>query len=269
VSTTPLPITGRTQVLAILGDPVTRARAPGLVNATLAMRGIDAVMVALPVSRDHLASVIGALRVVHTFRGAVVTMPHKSAIVPLLDQMTVEARQIGACNVFRRESDGKLVGTMLDGEGFVAGLRSAGHDVPGKRVLLVGAGGAAAAIAFAMGKHGAAAVTIHNRTTAKAESLATRVRATWPTLEVVVGDPTPAAHDVIVNATSLGMQAGSALPLDLSTARPGTLAADIVISDEPTPFLAAAARRGCLTHPGLPMLAAQIELMVTFITSRD
>jgi len=92
--------------------------------------------------------------------GAFVSMPHKAAIVPLLDELTPEARLVGAVNVVRRAADGRLIGTVLDSEGFVAGLRSAGHEVAGASYLLMGAGGAAAAIAFALAAHGCASLTI-------------------------------------------------------------------------------------------------------------
>lgn len=261
------PLTGRTRLLAILADPVAQARAPELVNAALAARGVDAVLVPLHVRADALARVVGALRATQNFLGGVVSMPHKSALLGLLDDATVEARQIGACNVFRREPDGRLAGTMLDGEGFVAGLRGAGHEPAGKRVFLAGAGGAASAIAFAMGRYGASALTIHNRTPAKAMALVARVRSAWPDLAATVGGPAPAGHDLVVNATSLGMRSGDALPVDVTALRPGAVAADIVISPEATPFLEEAGRRGCRIHPGLPMLAAQIELMLDFIVA--
>lgn len=258
-------ITGRTDVLAILGDPLAQARAPGLVNASLAARGRDAVLVPLRVARGTLAPVVAGLRAVENFRGAVVTMPHKAAVAELLDDVSVEARQLGACNVLRREAGGRLAGAMLDGEGFTAALRRAGYDVRGKRVFLAGAGGAAAAIAFAMGKHGASTLTIHNRTAARADALATRVGAAHPGLAVRVGGPRPADCDLVVNATALGMRPDDPLPLDPAGLGPGTTAAEVVIRDEPTPFLAAAAARGCAVHHGLPMLAEQIELLVDFM----
>ena len=257
-------ITGRTALLAIVADPVAQARAPVLVNRALAERGVDAVLVPLHVGSDGLAALLHALRGVRNFAGGLFSMPHKTALVALLDDVAPEARRVGACNVVRREPDGRLVGTMYDGEGFVAGLRGAGHDVRGRRVLLAGAGGAAAAIAFALGKHGAAALTIHNRTAATAESLAARVRGAWPALRVALGSD-KRGHDVVVNATSLGMRPGDPLPLDVAGLGPEMLAADVVISSTPTPFLAAAAARGATVHHGEPMLAAQIELILDFM----
>jgi shikimate dehydrogenase len=158
---------------------------------------------------------------------------------------------------------------MLDGEGFVAGLRAAGHEVRGRRVFLAGAGGAAAGIAFALGKHGAAALTIHNRTSARADDLVARVQAAWPRLAVARGGPSPAGHDLVVNATSLGMRPDDDLPLDPGGLAPGMLAAEAVISSAPTPFLAAAAGHGARVHPGLRMLEAQIELLIDFMLRRQ
>lgn len=258
-------ITGATRFLVILGDPIAQARAPQLVNAALTARGHDAVMIPVHVAADGLARVVDGLRAAQSFAGGVVTMPHKAAIVPLLDDVTPEARQVGACNTIRRETDGRLVGTMFDGEGFVAGLRSAGHDVRGRRVFLAGAGGAAAAIAFAMGKYGAASLTIHNRTRDRADALARRVRAAWPALAVTSGGPDPTGNDLVVNGTALGMRPGDdALPLDVEKIGPGMVAADVVIR-QPTPFLSAAAARGAVTHGGEPMLVAQIDLIVDFV----
>jgi shikimate dehydrogenase len=132
-------------------------------------------------------------------------------------------------------------------------------------VFLAGAGGAASAIAFAMGKFGAAALIIHNRTVDKAHARAARVRRGWPRLVVCVGGTDASSHDLVINGTSLGMREGDALPLDARTLDPGAVAAEIVISDEATAFLAAARERGCTVHFGKPMLEAQIDLMLEFM----
>ncbi|MBK7975493.1 MAG: hypothetical protein IPK07_20155 [Deltaproteobacteria bacterium] len=147
-------ITGRTRLLALIADPVAQARSPAAVNRLLAERGRggDFVMVAAKVAPERLANAVSGLRAIDSFAGAVVSMPHKETIVPLLDGLTEEATLTRVVNVFRREADGRLVGTILDGEGFVAGLRGAGHEVRGARCLLVGAGGAATAIAFRLAR---------------------------------------------------------------------------------------------------------------------
>ena len=258
-------IHGGSALLAILADPVAQARAPELINAALASRDCDAVLVPLRVPSEALERVVVALRAIGNFKGAVVSMPHKSPMLSLVDEATPQAREVGACNVIRREADGRLFATMYDGEGFVAGLRRAGHDVAGRRVFLAGAGGAASAIAFALGKFGAAALTIHNRTAAKATALAARVQRTWPRFAVCVGGEDSRGHDLAINGTSLGMREGDPLPLDARTLDRGALVAEIVISDAATPFLAAARERDCTLHPGKPMLEAQIDLMIEFM----
>jgi shikimate dehydrogenase len=256
-------LTGRTDLLGIIGDPVVQARTPALANAALAARGIDAVLAPLRVRAGALGAVVAGLRAIETFRGAVVTMPHKTAMMALLDDATPEARQVGACNVIRRTPEGRIVGTMLDGEGFVAGLRAAGHDVAGKRVYLAGAGGAAAGIAFALARHGAAALHVRNRTRAKADALVALVRDAWPRTDAAAIDAEPADHDLVVNATSLGIRDDDALPMGVAGIGPGTVAAEIVIRE--TPFLRAAAERGAAIHGGEAMLAAQIDLMLAFM----
>lgn len=258
-------VTGKTAVLGIIGDPVVQARAPGLINPLFAARGIDAVLVPLRVAAEDLAAAVAGLRAMGSIKGAIVTMPHKTAIMAHVDDAMPEARQCGACNVVRREVDGRIVGTMLDGEGFAEGLRVAGHAVAGRRIFMAGAGGAASAIAFALAKRGAAAILIHNRTEAKAQDLAARVHAAYPFVEVRSAGPSAAGCAIAINATSLGMAESDAPSFDPATLAPGTLAADVISHRAETAFLLEAKRRGCTIHPGVAMLEAQIALMVAFM----
>lgn len=259
-----LNVTGRTSLLAIIADPVHQASTPGLINAALSARGHDAILVPLHVAGGDLARALSGLRVIQSFKGAVVSMPHKTALLDLIDDASPEARRIGACNVFRRTREGRLIGAMFDGTGFVAGLRGAGHEVENRRVFLAGAGGAASAIAHALAEGGASSLTIHNRTSSKARALGEQLRAEWPQLEISTGS-SPKGNDLVVNATSLGMLPGDALPLDVTLLDPGSLVAEVVIHPAITRLLQQAGERGCLLHPGKPMLEAQIELMIGFI----
>jgi shikimate dehydrogenase len=192
-------------------------------------------------------------------------MPHKSTVLPLLDELSAEARLVGAVNVIRRESDGHLVGAAFDGEGFVAGLRSVGHDVRGKTCLLVGAGGAAAAIAFALAKYGCRSLTISNRTEAKAASLASRVRAVYPHVQARIGSNPKINFDVAINATSLGTKPSDELPMSYEVIKRSAIIAECVIAPEMTRLLEVAQEAGCVTHTGVPMLTAQMNLMLQFM----
>jgi shikimate dehydrogenase len=212
---TPPEITGATRILGLIADPVAQARSPALANAVLQRSGCFGAFALLPmhVPAAALVAAVGGLRAIENFAGAIVSMPHKTTIVPLLDQLTPESRLVGAVNVVARAADGQLTGNVLDGEGFVAGMRSAGHDVAGRSCLLVGAGGAASAIAIALATHACGSLTIANRTSSKAASLCARVREACPQARVGIGDASEGAYDVVINATSLGMRPDDDLPV--------------------------------------------------------
>ncbi|MDQ4137093.1 MAG: shikimate dehydrogenase, partial [Pseudomonadota bacterium] len=143
-------ITGSTRVFGILADPIEHVRTPQALNALMRERGVDGVMVPFHAGADDLAAVAAGLRRLRSFRGMIVTVPHKTAMLGLCDAVSERARQVGAVNAVRREPDGRLVGDMFDGLGFVAGLRAAGIEPRGARAYIAGAGGAAKAIAFAL-----------------------------------------------------------------------------------------------------------------------
>ncbi len=263
-------ITGCTRLLALIADPVAQARSPRAVNRLLAERGRggEFVMVAMKVAPAGLPAAIAGLRAIESFAGAVVSMPHKETIVRLLDGLTEEAALTRVVNVFRREEGGHLVGTILDGEGFVAGLRAAGHEVRGARCLLVGAGGAATAIAFRLAREGCGALTIVNRTAARGQSLASRVAAAFPGVAVSASAADRLAgrdFDLAINGTSLGMNAGDPLPIALDVVRRSRVVAECVAAVEITPLLAAARDAGRAIHTGVPMLTSQLELLVDFL----
>jgi shikimate dehydrogenase len=258
-------ITGATQVYLHLAHPSAHARTPQLMNAEFARRGVDAVAVSADVAPGDLGGFARGLRGWRNLAGLSVTMPHKEALAAHVDELAGPAALIGAVNVVRREADGRLVAANTDGQGFVIGLRGAGHELAGRRVLLAGAGGAGRAVAFAVAGAGAAGLTIANRTTARAERLARDVAAAYPAVTVAAGPPDPAGHDVVINATSLGMHPGDPLPVLADGLAPGMLVCDIVTRPEQTRLLDEAAARACVPHPGLPMLAGQVDLILEFL----
>ena len=260
-------ITGKTRLFAIIADPILQVRTPQLINQLLARRGIDGVLVPLHVPPAALPACVAALRGMLNFSGMVVTVPHKTAIVSLCDEVTPAAAMVGAVNVVHRTPDGRIVGDILDGKGFVAGLRLHGVDLQGRNVFLAGAGGAASAIAFALADAGIGRLTIYNRTRGKVDNLIARLTKAYPGLRIAVGTANPAGHDLVVNATSLGMVETDALPLSAGELTPDQLVAEIVIVPALTRLLAAAQARGCHIHFGAPMLECQIELMAEFMSA--
>ena len=257
-------ITGRTMLCAILGDPILHVKTPAALNDLLRERGVDGVMVPMHVGPGELASVVNGLKGMRNFAGFIATMPHKTAMPALCDDISNRARAVGAVNVVRRTAEGQLVGDMLDGLGFTEALRQAGIDVRGRSVYLAGAGGAASAIAFALVASGIARLTIANRTRARSEALVERVAKQHPGVCIDIGAD-PAGHDIVVNATSLGLRADDRLPLDVSRLDSHQIVAEIIMSPETTPLLAAARARGCRVQPGRPMLACQLAMMADFM----
>jgi shikimate dehydrogenase len=263
----PSDITGATRILGLIADPVSHARSPAMMTEILRERGRFGAFVLLPMETpaSALGQVVDGLRRIANFAGAIVSMPHKTAIVPLLDELTPEARLVGAVNVVRRAPDGRLHGTILDGTGFVAGYEAAGHRIDGHSVLLVGAGGAASAIAFALAAHGCAVLTLTNRTAAKATALAARVAAAYPDVEIRFDDAPGRRYDLAVNATSLGMHDGDPLPMSDDLIGRAKMVAECVVTTEITPLLARARSLGCAIHTGVPMLRSQMDLMLRFM----
>ena len=254
-------ISGNTRLFGILADPIYHVKTPQRMNEHFARIGFDGVCVPFHARPDNLAEVVAGLRRLENLGGLIVTMPHKAAILALADEATPVARKIGAANVVRREADGRLVAHMLDGEGFVRGLRTHGVAPEGKRAYLAGAGGAANAIGFALVQAGVSRLTIANRTPAKAEDLKARILSLHSGADITVGTADPSGHDLVVNGTSLGMKPDDALPLDAARLTPDQLVCEVIMQPADTPLLVAARARGCKVHYGAPMLAGQIELM--------
>lgn len=255
------PITGRTKLYGILADPIAHVKTPQVMHALFVEHEIDGVLVPFHVRPDGLAGALEGLRRVENFGGFIATVPHKPAMLDLCDRVSDHARLVGAVNCVRREAGGAMVGDMLDGIGFVEGLKASGFGLDGKRVFLAGAGGAASAIAFALADAGIKTLTIANRTQARADDLAARVREAYPALSVQGGKTALDEADLVVNGTALGMMPKDPLPLDTQRLHAGQTAAEVIMEPAQTAFLKAARAQGCHIHPGLPMLRSQIRLM--------
>lgn len=262
---TRIAITGRTRLYGVIADPVTHVRACEVFNPRFEQRGVDAVLVPFHVQAGELERAIDGFRALANLGGVLVTIPHKEAVLDLVDEVGPQAQLVGAANVIRRESDGRLTAENFDGAGFVAGLRAHGHAPDGRRVLLVGAGGAGKAIAFALAEARVGELVLANRTPAKAEALAERVHAAYPQVAVRLGAIEPRGFDLVINATSLGLQAGDALPFPVEGLPRDTVVADIVMKPERTALLVAAEAAGATIHYGRHMLDEQVGLMAKFL----
>ena len=258
-------ITGRTDVMFILSDPVDHVRGSDLLNRRFAAAGDDVAVSPLHVSPQDLATAVDAIRHLRNVAGFGVTIPHKVAVVELLDDLTDRARMVGAVNFVRRGPGGRLTGDNVDGGGFLAGLIADGITVEDASVLLLGAGGAGRALAFALAGAGARRLAIHNRSEEAAQRLAASVVAVHPGCAVVVSGADTSGVDLLVNATSLGLRADDPLPADVSRMSPDAAVADIIIEPRTTPLLEIAVARGMQVSFGQSMLDGQFDLVRAFV----
>ena len=267
-------VSGSTRVIGLLGDPVAHSRSPRIHNAAFAACGLDFVYVPFAVAAAELPAAVAGLRALG-LRGANVTVPHKVAAAGLLDELDETAAALGAVNTIVVDRD-RLRGFNTDVAGFARALgevwgeseseraaraarrrapeaaalqtppRDATASAPARRALLLGAGGAGRAVALALADLGLI-TTVVNRSLENAERLVATIVA------ALVG-----AHDLVVNATSLGLPGTGKVPAALAdNVLRGQVVVDLVYGEGPTDFLAAARARGAGTVDGLSMLVFQ------------
>jgi shikimate dehydrogenase len=259
-----LPIDGNTQVIAHLGWPTHAFKAPMIYNPYFESVGINAVVVPMGCRAEAFAQVLPALFALENVRGALITMPHKVSVTALLDEVSPTAQVAGACNAVKRLPDGRLVGDMFDGEGFVRGLARKGLVLRGARALVVGCGGVGSAIAASLAAAGAGTIDLYDVDAEAAEALAARLASRYPAIAVRTQHQDPAGMDLVVNATPLGMAPGDPLPVDVSRLESRTFVGEVVMRSETTAFLAAAQARGCPVQVGADMLFEMIPAYLEF-----
>lgn len=257
-------ITGKGRVIGHLGYPTTSFKAPMIYNPWFEAKGVDAVVVPLGVHAGEYEALFRPLFGITTMHGALVTMPHKVTTTRLVDELTTTAQIAGSCNAVLKRPDGSLLGDMFDGAGFVRGVMRKGRQIEGARALVVGAGGVGSAIAASLAAAGLAAISLFDVSPAAADALAGRLRAHYPALDVRTGSDDPAGHDVVVNATPMGMKPGDPLPVDIDRLARGTFVGEVVMTEEYTPLLRAAQAKGCPVQVGTDMLFEMIPAYLEF-----
>lgn len=253
-------ISGRTSIFGIFGYPVEHTFSPGMHNAAFRALKMDACYVPFPVHPDHLKTAVKAL-IPLGLQGLNVTVPHKVRIIPYLDQLSREARLIGAVNTVELK-DGMLIGHNTDGAGFLRSVRTeARFDPRGKTFLCIGSGGAARAVCFSLALAGASSILFWNRDVSKATRLAKDIMKRTdadarPVTEKCLAEAAAASHCVI-NATPLGLKRSDPLPMQADLIQRTHLVCDLVYNPQITPFLKAARNIKARTLPGLGMLLYQ------------
>ncbi|VAW05088.1 Shikimate 5-dehydrogenase I alpha [hydrothermal vent metagenome] len=236
----------------VIGDPIAQSKSPIIHKFWLEKLGIEADYRACHVKAEALCEYIESRRNDPNWRGCNVTMPHKLAVMDHVDDPGSVRESIGAMNTLARDKKGELFGTNTDAAGFFAPI--AGFPLEGRNVVVIGAGGAARAVLFALSRSAVGNVTIMNRNVLKAAALLARFGLKGDAIEL--GAALPSAS-LLINASSLGMAGQDDLPIELGNLHGNALVYDLVYSPLKTDLLKAAAAKGLETIDGLSMLIGQ------------
>ena len=263
------------EITGVFGYPVAENPTGVMQNAAFKALGLNWLYLNFEVTAANLANAVLGMRAMNNFRGVNLTIPHKVAVIQHLDEVAASAQVIGAVNTVRREGD-RLIGENTDGKGFMTALTvDAGVDPMGKAAVVLGAGGAARAIAVELALAGARQITVVNRSVERGETLARLVNEKTPAAAVFVAWQgayrVPAGTDLLINATSIGLypDVDAAPAVDFATVTPDMVACDVIPNPPSTPFLREAAARGAKTIDGLGMLVYQGAIAFKMWTGQD
>ncbi len=250
-------ISGKTKVVCLLGYPVEHSFSPAMHNAAFEFLNIDCCYVAFSVRPDMLKDAVNGIRAL-SLVGANVTVPHKENVIPYLDEISDEALFIGAVNTIKN-NEGRLIGYNTDGRGFMQSLEDEGIILKDKRLLILGAGGAARAIGYYLCKE-ASYIYLHDVDEKKANLLSAHLNNLKGNVSAVDKDfvnnkDSLLNVDVIINATPLGLKPDDPMPLNMSFVNKNQVICDLIYKE--TPILRHASAMGCKTMNGLGMLLWQ------------
>ena len=257
-------LSGATRIHFIVGDPIAQVKSPHGMTQAFEARGRNAVCLPAHVSPDRLGAWFDGVSAMQNLDGLIVTVPHKFAAFDRCASTTERAAFVKAANTLRRLPDGRWHGDMCDGLGFVQALIEQGANPQGRRVLVVGAGGAGSAIAHAVLLAGASELHIHDADATRQLALLSRLKAVAAD-RVSVGAAQATGHDILINATPSGMQANDPLPIDLTGLQPSQAVGCVITSPAVTPLIARARSLGCRTVTGTEMFGKVREAMVAFL----
>ena len=252
---------GRTFVYPMIGHPIFQVKSPTLFNRYFLEKRIDGVMIPVDVRPAEIVHFFSLLRGWRNCPGCVITIPHKQEAARQADELSPRARDLGAVNVLRRTEQGRLIGNIVDGLGFLEALRRNRFDIRGKRAMVFGAGGAGGAIAYAIAEAKAAELVVIDTDSARQQQLLDLIASRYPGVALSKALVSLNGFDLAVNATPVGMNGDPNTPYPLDSLQAGTFVADVVTEPEITPWLEGARKRGCRIQTGYEMTLGQFTLM--------
>ncbi len=257
-------INGLTEIIAHIGFPTHTFKSPMIYNPYFKQANINAVVVPMACESGDYPDFLRSIFKLKNTRGALITMPHKVVSITLVDEVSTTAAIAGACNAVKKLANGKLLGDMFDGEGFVRGVLRKGLILENSTALVVGSGGVGSAIAASLAAAGTGTLALFDINADTSKRLGERLQKHYPALTVVLGSNDPKGFDLVVNATPMGMNEGDPLPIDVARLESTTFVGEVVMREETTAFLAAAQQRGCRIQIGTDMLFEQIPAYLEY-----
>ncbi|WP_290686881.1 MULTISPECIES: shikimate dehydrogenase family protein [unclassified Haematobacter] len=258
-----LKLDGETMIFPVVAHPVGQVKSPGALSQIMAERGFNGLVVPFHVQPEGLPAWLEGVKVMRNCGGIVVTVPHKIACLDFCSRVSDRARASGAVNIAIRDGD-DWIGDATDGHGYMDGIAAEGFDVGGTPALLIGAGGAGAAIAYEILARGASELAVHDIDIARRDSLIARLEQRFPG-KLRIGGTDPRGFALIAHATPLGMKESDPLPVDVSRLGADQFVADVVTRPAVSPLIAAARATGCRTMPGSGMFEAQAFLLAELL----
>ena len=252
--------TGSTKFYTMIGTPIIQVRSPLNYNRYFAEHGIDAVMIAVDVPANQVKAHFEHMRAIPNFGGCIATIPHKQAAADCMDEMSQRAGDLEAVNVVRAEN-GRLIGDMVDGLGFMLAARAKGLEMRGKRAVIIGGGVTGAAIALAMAEAGTAEIVIKEIRAQRHVFLKHLLCNKYSHIKISFELTSLEGFDIAVNATPVGMNDDPNVPFPTDTLTSRTLVADVVTNPKLTPWLADGLKKGCKIQYGFEMADGQFGLM--------
>jgi len=256
-------VSGRTRLFGIVGHPIAQVRSPEMFTAEFKARGQDAILLPFHVLPEDFDLVVPALMRMPNLDGLIFTIPFKQRAILLAQEIGANAKIVGAVNALAR-TDGGWRADIFDGLGCVEAFRRRGFSFKGRRVMVIGAGGAGSAIAVAVAHQGPALIRLFDVDDVRVAELASKVRIVDSLITVETGPARHEGFDVLLNASPVGMLEDARLPIEATTFDRSLIVFDAIVKPETTPLLALAERSGCVTVRGREMMSGQISRMTDY-----
>lgn len=263
-----LTVDGETRVYFTVGDPIGQAKSPALLSQILAGWGRKILVIPAHVAAADFGPFMKLARAMKNLSGFLITVPHKRSALACCDSLSERARAVGAVNLIRRMPGDEFHGDNLDGLGLTSAVSRNGFAVGGSRVLLIGAGGAGATIAYEVMAAGARELAIHDADENRLAKLVSDLQRRFPG-KVSRGYPDASGFDLVVNATPMGMKPDDPPPFRRESLTKGIFVADLITKPDVSALIQHARNLGCGTMTGKEMFEAQAEQLARLIAEQD